>query len=52
MEEELREQRGLIDALTAETMTLREEAAVLQVRQRVTYNLTPVYHPDSICADG
>ncbi|XP_045923326.1 spindle and centriole-associated protein 1 isoform X2 [Micropterus dolomieu] len=30
LEEELREQRGLIDALTAETMTLREEAAVLQ----------------------
>lgn len=31
MEEELREQRGLIDALTAETMALREEAAALQV---------------------
>ncbi|XP_042366474.1 spindle and centriole-associated protein 1 isoform X2 [Plectropomus leopardus] len=30
LEEELREQRGLIDALTAETMTLREEAAALQ----------------------
>ncbi|XP_035475690.2 spindle and centriole-associated protein 1 [Scophthalmus maximus] len=30
MEEELREQRGLIDALTAETMALREEAAALQ----------------------
>ncbi|KAM6970930.1 spindle and centriole-associated protein 1 isoform 2-T2 [Tautogolabrus adspersus] len=30
LEEELREQRGLIDALTAETMTLREEAATLQ----------------------
>ncbi|XP_059183084.1 spindle and centriole-associated protein 1 [Centropristis striata] len=30
LEEELREQRGLIDALTAESMTLREEAAVLQ----------------------
>ncbi|MED6272869.1 hypothetical protein CHARACLAT_001075 [Characodon lateralis] len=28
--EELKEQRGLIDALTAETMTLREEAAALQ----------------------
>ncbi|XP_070784482.1 spindle and centriole-associated protein 1 [Enoplosus armatus] len=31
LEEEVREQRGLIDALTAETMTLREEAAALQV---------------------
>uniref|UniRef100_UPI0037E70CC0 spindle and centriole-associated protein 1 n=1 Tax=Semicossyphus pulcher TaxID=241346 RepID=UPI0037E70CC0 len=30
LEEELIEQRGLIDALTAETMTLREEAATLQ----------------------
>ncbi|KAE8279870.1 Spindle and centriole-associated protein 1 Coiled-coil domain-containing protein 52 [Larimichthys crocea] len=30
LEDELREQRGLIDALTAETMTLREEAAALQ----------------------
>ncbi|KAM8731483.1 spindle and centriole-associated protein 1 [Acanthopagrus schlegelii] len=30
LEEDLREQRGLIDALTAETMTLREEAAALQ----------------------
>ncbi|GAA6217312.1 spindle and centriole-associated protein 1 [Lates japonicus] len=30
LEEELREQRGLIDALTAETMTLREEAVALQ----------------------
>ncbi|XP_070709139.1 spindle and centriole-associated protein 1 isoform X2 [Pempheris klunzingeri] len=30
LEEEVREQRGLIDALTAETMTLREEAAALQ----------------------
>ncbi|KAK5849676.1 hypothetical protein PBY51_013990 [Eleginops maclovinus] len=30
LEEELKEQRGLIDALTAETMTLREEAAALQ----------------------
>ncbi|XP_020500719.2 spindle and centriole-associated protein 1 [Labrus bergylta] len=30
LEEALREQRGLIDALTAETMTLREEAATLQ----------------------
>ncbi|XP_041669534.1 spindle and centriole-associated protein 1 [Cheilinus undulatus] len=30
LEEEVREQRGLIDALTAETMTLREEVAALQ----------------------
>ncbi|KAK2886496.1 spindle and centriole-associated protein 1 isoform X1 [Channa argus] len=30
LEGELREQQGLIDALTAETMTLREEAATLQ----------------------
>ncbi|XP_049420954.1 spindle and centriole-associated protein 1 isoform X1 [Epinephelus fuscoguttatus] len=30
LEEELKEQRGLVDALTAETMTLREEAAALQ----------------------
>uniref|UniRef100_A0A1A8R9H3 Spindle and centriole-associated protein 1 n=3 Tax=Nothobranchius rachovii TaxID=451742 RepID=A0A1A8R9H3_9TELE len=30
VEEELKEQRGLIDALTAEIMTLREEAAALQ----------------------
>eukprot|EP00064_Thunnus_orientalis_P011013 superscaffoldBa00001550_g11043 len=30
LEEKLREQRGLIDALTAETMTLREEAAAMQ----------------------
>ncbi|XP_035510850.1 spindle and centriole-associated protein 1 [Morone saxatilis] len=30
LEQELRKQRGLIDALTAETMTLREEAAALQ----------------------
>ncbi|KAF6727309.1 Spindle and centriole-associated protein 1 [Oryzias melastigma] len=29
LEEELKEQRGLIDALTAETMTLREEAAAV-----------------------
>ncbi|KAM9332953.1 spindle and centriole-associated protein 1 [Pholidichthys leucotaenia] len=32
LEEELREQQRLIDALTAETMTLREEAATLQTR--------------------
>ncbi|XP_026216961.1 spindle and centriole-associated protein 1 isoform X2 [Anabas testudineus] len=30
LEEELREQQGLIDALTAETMSLREETASLQ----------------------
>ncbi|XP_062235050.1 spindle and centriole-associated protein 1 [Platichthys flesus] len=38
LEEELRAQRGLIDALTAETMTLREEAAALQagLLQRTT----------------
>ncbi|XP_029979106.1 spindle and centriole-associated protein 1 isoform X2 [Sphaeramia orbicularis] len=32
LEEELREQQRLIDALTAETMALREEAATLQVK--------------------
>ncbi|XP_070842605.1 spindle and centriole-associated protein 1 isoform X1 [Chaetodon trifascialis] len=32
LEEELSEQRGLIDALTAETMALREEASTLQAR--------------------
>ncbi|KAG7225027.1 hypothetical protein INR49_014482 [Caranx melampygus] len=38
LEEELSEQRGLIDALTAETLTLKEEAAALQagVQQRIT----------------
>uniref|UniRef100_A0A3Q2PP57 Spindle and centriole-associated protein 1 n=1 Tax=Fundulus heteroclitus TaxID=8078 RepID=A0A3Q2PP57_FUNHE len=30
LQEELKEQRGLIDALTAESMSLREEAAALQ----------------------
>ncbi|XP_008306207.1 spindle and centriole-associated protein 1 isoform X3 [Cynoglossus semilaevis] len=37
-EEELREQQDLIDALTAETMTLREEAATMQVglQQRIS----------------
>ncbi|XP_014830888.1 PREDICTED: spindle and centriole-associated protein 1 isoform X1 [Poecilia mexicana] len=30
LQEELKEQRGLMDALTAETMTLREEGAALQ----------------------
>lgn len=32
LEGELKEQRGLIDALTAETMALREEAAAVQVQ--------------------
>lgn len=31
MEEEIKEQRSLIDALTAECLTLREESAALQV---------------------
>ncbi|XP_029002166.1 spindle and centriole-associated protein 1 [Betta splendens] len=40
LEDELKEQRGLIDALTAETMTLREEAVTLQaVLQRQTAEL-------------
>ncbi|KAK9527743.1 hypothetical protein VZT92_014277 [Zoarces viviparus] len=34
LEEVLREQRRLIDALTAETMTLREEAAALQAESQ------------------
>uniref|UniRef100_A0A3B5LXS8 Spindle and centriole-associated protein 1 n=1 Tax=Xiphophorus couchianus TaxID=32473 RepID=A0A3B5LXS8_9TELE len=33
LQEDLKEQRGLMDALTAETMTLREEGAAMQVRQ-------------------
>lgn len=33
LEEELGEQQALIDALTAETMNLREEAATLQVKK-------------------
>ena len=40
MEEELREQRGLIDALTAESMSLREVTASLQVRQTLNINLS------------
>ncbi|KAF7669294.1 hypothetical protein LDENG_00203090 [Lucifuga dentata] len=32
LEEELREQQGLVNALTAETMTLREESAALQAQ--------------------
>lgn len=36
LEEELREQRRLIDALSAETMALREEVTVLQVRGPAT----------------
>lgn len=47
LEEELREQRGLIDALTAEMMTLREEAAALQVRPSLPYGLSLHYCPDS-----
>lgn len=31
MEEEMKEQRSLIDALTAECLTLREESAALKV---------------------
>uniref|UniRef100_A0A3B4F6Y8 Spindle and centriole-associated protein 1 n=1 Tax=Pundamilia nyererei TaxID=303518 RepID=A0A3B4F6Y8_9CICH len=37
LEEELKEQQRLIDALTAETMTLREEATTLQVGLGVGY---------------
>uniref|UniRef100_A0A3Q4I5W9 Spindle and centriole-associated protein 1 n=1 Tax=Neolamprologus brichardi TaxID=32507 RepID=A0A3Q4I5W9_NEOBR len=37
LEEELKEQQRLIDALTAETMTLREEATALQVRLGLGY---------------
>ncbi|XP_054893152.1 spindle and centriole-associated protein 1 [Poeciliopsis prolifica] len=38
LQEELKEQRGLMDALTAETMTLREEGATMQagLLQRIT----------------
>lgn len=35
LEKEVNEQRGLIDALTAETMTLREEVTALQVRESI-----------------
>jgi len=35
LEEELRDQRALIDALTAESLDLREESA-LQVRNGIT----------------
>lgn len=35
LEEELKEQRGLINALTTETMTLREGVAALQVREYI-----------------
>lgn len=37
LEKESVEQRGLINALTAETMTLREEVAALQVRESIFY---------------
>lgn len=43
----MREQRGLIDALTAETMALREEVAALQVRQIPPRGLTLVCWSDS-----
>lgn len=33
LEKELKEQQGLINALTTETMTLREDVAALQVRE-------------------
>lgn len=35
LEEELKEQRGLVNALTNETMTLREDVAALQVREYI-----------------
>lgn len=35
LEEELKEQRGLINALTTETMTLREGVVALQVREYI-----------------
>lgn len=35
LEEQVKEQRGLINALTAETMTLREDVAALQVREAI-----------------
>lgn len=47
LEDELREQRGLIDALTAETMTLREEVAALQVGRSHHHGLTRVCWSDS-----
>lgn len=43
----MREQRGLIDALTAETMTLREEVAAMQVRRSLPPGLALVYRSDS-----
>lgn len=33
LEKELKEQQGLINILTTETMTLREDVAALQVRE-------------------
>uniref|UniRef100_A0A3B5LTD0 Spindle and centriole-associated protein 1 n=1 Tax=Xiphophorus couchianus TaxID=32473 RepID=A0A3B5LTD0_9TELE len=42
LQEDLKEQRGLMDALTAETMTLREEGAAMQVRQSVVSCLEAV----------
>lgn len=35
LEKELKEQQGLINALTAEMMTLRDEVATLQVRESI-----------------
>lgn len=46
LEKELKEQRGLIDALTAETMTLREEVAALQVRE----SIFQIHH--TVCDDS
>jgi hypothetical protein len=40
LEVEVKEQRGMIDALTAETLTLREESAALQVRIDITHSIS------------
>ena len=40
LEVEVKEQRGMIDALTAETLTLREESAALQVRIEITHTVS------------
>lgn len=45
LEEEVKEQRALIDALTVESLTLREESATLQVLLFVLKQ----YYPDVIC---
>lgn len=44
LEEEVKEQRALIDALTVESLTLREESATLQVELFVLKQ----YYPDII----